>query len=233
MSDIPNSVWDETDANNTTAAPDGAPEGMAPSGINNVLRAHQGAVKRLYNWLHPKTTAGSAAAYTLSYSVAPGALVDGMSHLVQFHAANSASATLNVNALGAFPLHILKPAGWGVLPANTVIADMICRVVYHGSSGAYRIIAGPLTEVVSGSSSYSVGPTATRRQRGQVSAGSVTVTFPVAFSATPYTVQITPNGDAGALGSSHYVTSVTSTGFQLVNRGSSTINFLWSAEGPA
>src|SRR5260370_12475424 len=92
--DISASNWNEADASNTTAAPDGAPEGMAPSGLNDVLRAHQGAVKRWYDWTIPKTTAGTSTAYTLTYSVAPGALVDGMTHLAQFNAANGNAPTL-------------------------------------------------------------------------------------------------------------------------------------------
>src|SRR5215213_8507657 len=99
MADLGNSVWNETDASNTTAAPDGAPEGMSPSGVNDVLRAHQGAVKRFYNWQSNITTAGTSTAYTVTYGVAPGALVDGMTHLITFNATCGASPTLNVNGL--------------------------------------------------------------------------------------------------------------------------------------
>jgi len=105
MADLGAGNWNESDSGNNTAAPDGAPEGMAPSGVNDVLRAVMGAQKRFYNWQSTKQTAGSATAYTLSYGVAPGALVDGMTHLVEFHAANGNAATLNVNSLGAKPLH--------------------------------------------------------------------------------------------------------------------------------
>jgi microcystin-dependent protein len=132
--------WSEDDNANTTAAPDGAPEGMAPSGVNNVLRAHQGALKRFYNWTNPKITGGSGTAYTLSYAVAPGALVDGMTHLVQFHTVNAAGATLNVNSLGATPLHYHAAGAWRVAPPGLIDTDEVCRVAYHGSSGAYRLI---------------------------------------------------------------------------------------------
>jgi microcystin-dependent protein len=138
--DISATNWSEDDNANTSAAPDGAPEGMAPSGVNNVLRAHQGALKRFYNWTTPKITGGSGTAYTLSYAVAPGALVDGMTHLVQFHAVNAAGATLNVNSLGATPLHYHAAAAWRVAPPGLVDVDEVCRVAYHGSSGAYRLI---------------------------------------------------------------------------------------------
>lgn len=140
MADIPASNWNEADASNTDAAPDGAPEGMAPSGVNNVLRAHQGAVKRLYKWLTPATTGGSSTAYTLTYSTAPGALVDGMTHLVQFNAVNGNAPTLNVNGLGATPLHFYCGGSWAALPANMLGVNQIVQVAYHASSGAYRCL---------------------------------------------------------------------------------------------
>jgi microcystin-dependent protein len=141
--DICASNWNEDDASNITAAPDGAPEGMAPSGVNNVLRAHQGAIKRAYNWSIPRQTTGTSTAYTLSYTVAPGALVDGMTHVVEFHVANGAASTLNVNLLGAIPIHYYSAGAWRVLPPGLLGANEICRVAYHGSSGAYRILGRP------------------------------------------------------------------------------------------
>ena len=138
--DIAAANWNEDDNANTTAAPDGAPEGMAPSGVNNVLRAHQGAMKRFFSWTIPKITGGSGTAYTLSYAVAPGALVDGMTHLVQFHAVNGTSATLNVNNLGATPLHYHAAGAWRVAPPGLIDTDEVCRVAYHSSSGAYRLL---------------------------------------------------------------------------------------------
>jgi microcystin-dependent protein len=138
--DISAANWSEDDNANTAAAPDGAPEGMAPSGVNNVLRAHQGALKRFYNWTNPRITGGSGTAYTMSYAVAPGGLVDGMTHLVQFHAVNGTGATLNVNGLGATPLHYHAAGAWRVAPPGLIDTDEVCRVAYHSSSGAYRLI---------------------------------------------------------------------------------------------
>jgi microcystin-dependent protein len=132
--------WNEDDNANTTVAPDGAPEGMAPSGVNNVLRAHQGAMKRFAVWSIPKTTGGSSTAYTLSYTVAPGALVGGMTHLVQFHVANGAAATLNVNGLGAIPLYYHAAGAWRAAPSGLIDVDEIWRVAYHTSSGTYRLL---------------------------------------------------------------------------------------------
>ena len=143
--DISAANWNEDDNANTAAAPDGAAEGMAPSGVNNVLRAHQGALKRFYNWTNPKITGGSGTAYTLSYAVAPGALVDGMTHLVQFHAINGNAPTLNVNALGAVPLQYYSAGAWRAVPAALWDADVILRVAYNAAAGAYRILNRPDT----------------------------------------------------------------------------------------
>src|SRR5216683_1919563 len=138
--DIAANNWNETDGSNTGAAPDGAPEGMAPSGLNDVLRAHQGAVKRWYNWTIPKVTGGTGTAYTLSYSVPPGALVDGMTHLVEFHAANGNAATLNVNSLSAKPLHYYSAGAWRAVPAALFDANQVSLVAYNASAGAYRLL---------------------------------------------------------------------------------------------
>ena len=138
--DIGASNWNESDDNNSTAAPNGAPEGMPPSGVNNTVRAVMGSIKRWYDWSIPKVTGGTSTAYTLTYGVAPGALVDGMMHLIQFHAGNGISATLNVNGLGAKPLYYYAVGGWYQAPPALVGVDMVCRVTYHAGTGAYRII---------------------------------------------------------------------------------------------
>src|SRR5688572_9630328 len=102
MADIGASNWDPTDASNTSAAPDGAPEGMNPSGVNDVLRAHQGATKRFWNRINPTaTSAGSSTVYTLTYTPAPGALVGGELFSFVLDETVGAAPTLNINSLGA------------------------------------------------------------------------------------------------------------------------------------
>ncbi len=135
--DIGASNWNEVDASNTDAAPDGAPEGMAPSGVNNVLRAHQGAVKRFWDRINPTaTTGGTTTAYTLSYSVAPSAYVNGELYRFIVNATNGAAATLNVNALGAIPLRLFG----GNLLAGALLANDIVTARYNSSAGAFDII---------------------------------------------------------------------------------------------
>jgi microcystin-dependent protein len=138
--DIGASTWTEIDDNNSQAAPDGAPEGMLPSGLNNTVRAMMGAIKRWFKWSTPATTGGTSTAYTLTYAVSPGALIDGMTHLVQFHAANGAAATLSINGLGAIPLHYHAAGAWRVAPPGLFDADEIFQVMYNSAAGAYRIM---------------------------------------------------------------------------------------------
>lgn len=138
--DIAAGTWTEDDNGNIAAAPDGAPEGMAPSGVNDVLRAHQGAIKRWYSWSIPRLTGGTGAAYTLLYGTTPSSLFDGMTHLVQFHAANAAGATLAVHALGAIPLLYRAAGQWRPVPPLLWDGDDVFRVTYHAASGTYRVL---------------------------------------------------------------------------------------------
>lgn len=137
MADIGAANWSETDNDNTSAAPDGAPEGMAPSGVNNVLRAHQGAEKRFWNKINAvKTTGGTNSAYILTYDVAPGAYYDGEIISFVVNATNAAAATLNVNALGATPLRLFA----GNLLAGALLANQVVQARYNSSAGAFDII---------------------------------------------------------------------------------------------
>lgn len=137
MADIAATNWSETDDNNNTAAPDGFPEGMAPSGVNNGARAVMGAVKRFWNKINAvKTTGGTTSAYTLTFDVAPAAYADGEIIAFVVNAANAAAATLNVNALGAIPLRLFA----GSLLAGALQANQIVRARYNSSAGAFDII---------------------------------------------------------------------------------------------
>src|SRR5580693_6909169 len=140
MADIGASNWNESDSGNSTAAPDGAPEGMAPSGVDDTMRAMIGAIKRWYDWSIPKLTGGTSTAYTLTYAVAPGALVDGMTHMVRFNAANGVGATLNVNNLGAKPIYAYSVGVWYQAPPGLVDVDTVVPITYDATSGSYRLI---------------------------------------------------------------------------------------------
>lgn len=144
MADITQSNWSETDASNSAAPPDGFPEGMNPSGVDDGMRAVMGALKRWYDWRIPVTTAGTTSAYTVSYSVSPTALADGMTHRVLFNAANTLSAsetTINVNSLGAKNLRKFSGGSWVALAAGDILANSVHDLSYNSVSGTYRIIS--------------------------------------------------------------------------------------------
>jgi hypothetical protein len=143
--DIASSNWSETDASNDTAAPDGFPEGMAPSGVNNAARMMMGAIKRWWDQYIPKSTdgTGTSSAYTLTYSVAPTALADGMVFLVRFDKVNALSGgatTLNINNLGAKPIYKWQGAAWVSVIAGDLQASQIERVTYDQTSGTFRLL---------------------------------------------------------------------------------------------
>jgi len=56
MADISDGAnWSETDAANNRLSPNGWPEGMMPSGVNDAARADKGALKRFWNRANPIT----------------------------------------------------------------------------------------------------------------------------------------------------------------------------------
>ncbi|HXI77209.1 MAG TPA: hypothetical protein VNH21_08725, partial [Steroidobacteraceae bacterium] len=69
MSEV--SSWSNTDAGNNLTPPDGWPEGMQPSGVNDVGRMMMGAIKRWYDTV----TAGIANCLPLSGGTLTGNLV--------------------------------------------------------------------------------------------------------------------------------------------------------------
>lgn len=148
MADVPASTWSETDASNSTASPEGAPEGMAPGGVNNTIRMMMGAIKRWFDWRIPKTTAGTTTAYTLSYTVAPAALIDGMTHRVAFHATNGAAPTLNVNSQGAKPIYKFSAGAWGAVALGDILQYSVHDLAYNAAdntgAGAYRVVGSAL-----------------------------------------------------------------------------------------
>ena len=90
-------------------------------------------------WEKPILTANSASAYTITYNMAPAALADGMSHIAEFHIANDALATLNVNALGPKPIHYYSVGAWRPIPPGLVGPNQQHKVAYHAGTDAYRL----------------------------------------------------------------------------------------------
>lgn len=142
MSDIQTSDWSETDSSNNAAVPNGWPEGMAPSGVNNAARAVMGAIRREWDRSHPTVTnGGTTTVLTLTYSVAPPAYAAGMIFWFKAAAAIGATPTINVSALGAKKIYKNVAGVATQIAANDWYADQIIGIAYDtaldGGSGGF------------------------------------------------------------------------------------------------
>lgn len=139
MADISAATWTEADASNTASPPDGAPEGMLPSGTNNTIRMIMGAIKRFYDHINPTLdSTGSANAQTLSYTVAPTAYVTGdiYGFMVGAGLTNTGATTLNVNGLGAKNIFI----GSNTLQGGELRENQFVLVGYDGTQ--FQLLRG-------------------------------------------------------------------------------------------
>lgn len=84
------------------------------------------------------TTSGTSTAYVLTYSPAVTSLVDGMSHLVHFHANCGDSPTLNVDSRGALPLKFFCNS-WAAVVADMIAGGAIYRVSYDQATASYWV----------------------------------------------------------------------------------------------
>lgn len=142
MSNI--SAWSTTAASNNAAAPNGAPEGMAPSGVNDVIRENMAATAKLYKDMQGTlVSTGSSNTYAVTTNNAHASL--GAQSLICFIAnhTNTGAATLNVDGLGAKSLR----AGGAVLASGAVVADVAYLVAYNATDDAYDLVSGSVTSV--------------------------------------------------------------------------------------
>ena len=102
MSDLGNANYSETAASNNATPPDGWPDGMNPSDVNNSARENMAGLKRFWDRLNVvKTTGGTSTAYTLTFDVAAAAYYGGERFSFIVNATCGATPTLNINGLGA------------------------------------------------------------------------------------------------------------------------------------
>jgi len=104
MTNLP--TWDVADANNNSAPPAGAPEGMLPGKVNDTIRAIMGALKRMHLDMNGSlTTAGTGNAYTLTTNNTFTSMAQLPIMSITIDRANTDSATLNVDSIGAKSLY--------------------------------------------------------------------------------------------------------------------------------
>lgn len=129
MTDISSTNWSETDGSNSQPAPDGAPEGMAPSGVNDTMRMMMGATKRFWDRINGTIqTTNIINAYTYTPSVAAATLAHGEIYTFRCNTANTGASTLNVGVGGARAL----TKSDGIAGASALIAsDLLPGIFYQ------------------------------------------------------------------------------------------------------
>ena len=124
--------WDVAAANNNDPSPDGAPEGMAPSGVNDVIRENMAVLAR---WLGDTngalTATGTADAQLLAPNRTVTAYARGDVYAFRPVADNTGACTLNVSSLGA--KSIKTPIGTDPL-AGALDTNSVATVIYDGTN---------------------------------------------------------------------------------------------------
>lgn len=188
--------YSEVDASNNNAAPNGMPEGMSPSGVNDAGRQLMGAVKRAFDRDHAGTwctVGGTANALTLAYTTGPLSYIQGQKFAFLATAANTGATTVNVSGLGIKNIFLAGAALAGAEIQNASIVE----IEYDGTQfqllqpGFQRIVMGFGTGVAatSGSTNFlGIGGIASLEGSSQVPfpmpAGTVRAMY-AACSAAP------------------------------------------------
>lgn len=155
-------TWSTSAASNNSA--DGSvnwAEGMAPSAVNNSARAEMAsAAMFIKDNSGILLTTGTTAAYTLTSKQVSTAVVDGYTIAATFHATNDASATLNVDGVGAKQIQLIPGTN---LSGGEILAGSCHRLHYSSSSTAWVVQGANLlgasavssSQIADGSVAYS------------------------------------------------------------------------------
>ena len=132
------SQWSTTAASNNSASPDGWPEGMAPSGLNNSARENMAALAKWYGDISGSlTTGGTSTAYTLTTNSSHAALGD--IGLLAFEVNQDCGnlPTLNVDSLGA---KTLTKGGAAGIRAGELRANHMVLVLYESGNDVFEVL---------------------------------------------------------------------------------------------
>lgn len=152
-------TWDTTAANNNSAPPDGWPENMAYSAVNDCAREMMAAVARALEDVNGgRTTTGTAPAYALTSARTIPALVDGLMMGFRVHAATNGSSpvTLNLNGLGAEAVEFPGPSPTGS-PYPALAADDIHIVVWDDAQSRWQMLTPILGGAIGGTVNVGAG----------------------------------------------------------------------------
>lgn len=127
MSDV--QTWSSTASSNNSAAPNGFPEGMPPSGVNDAAREVMAAVARYRADTDGVNTSSGTDTITLSASRTMTAYAQGDMYTFKAGGTNTGPATLNVDSLGAKAVQFNGTA----LAGGEIVSGLMYTVVYDGT----------------------------------------------------------------------------------------------------
>lgn len=134
------SQWSTTAANNNSTPPDGAPEGMAPSTVNDTMRENMAALAKWYSDTDGSlVTAGSSNAFTITTNNSHAALADISFIVCRADRAPTGAATLAVDGLTAKSIKINHDED---VTSTTWSADQMLIFVYNSTDDVFEVI-GP------------------------------------------------------------------------------------------
>jgi microcystin-dependent protein len=132
--------WSKTSNENAGADPTiNMSEGMAPSGLNDGVRAAMSALAKYRDDISGAiVTSGTSTAYAVTSNSTFDSLTNLDGQLIAFtpHATNGATVTLNVDSLGAKPL---RTAPGAELLAGVIIEGTPYVAVYNNTDGAFYL----------------------------------------------------------------------------------------------
>ena len=149
MADISNSSWSEVDNSNNQPAPNGLPEGMPPSSVNDSGRANMGGIKRFWNRANATvTTTGSAGtyAYATANTSYPAAYANGEKFAWKAHQDSEGNDLFKVNSLASIKIYKPGASGPAQIGAAEIQADNIIEGYVDTSldtgSGGFMVTGG-------------------------------------------------------------------------------------------
>jgi hypothetical protein len=126
-------TWDVVAANNNAAPPDGWPENMNYSAVNNSAREMMSAIKELWADLNGSLVGGgSVNAYTVTLNANYAAYYTGMLFACSINNNNTGASTMNVNGIGA--KNIVHDQTGNALTASSLISGQIYAFRYDGAN---------------------------------------------------------------------------------------------------
>lgn len=142
MSEI--QTWSTTAANNNSTAPNGWPEGMAASSLNNCGREMMAAIAKWYKDENGTlVSGGSSNAYTLIPNRTITAYEGGLKFTFEAnHTSTSTTPTLNVSSLGA---KTITDQEGNALTIGDIVSGGIYTVTYDSGEGKFKLISSFVT----------------------------------------------------------------------------------------